>query len=169
MSREDYQTFRATVKKLVEADGQIHLFEYTLQKLLVRHLDAFFEKPGRGRVQFKSLVPLLPDAGILLSALANADEATTEGHEAAFQSGLESLGKSATAFPMERSPSVNLVDFAKALDRFEGAALPVKKQFLAACGAVVMHDGVVNDTQFELLRAMADTIDCPIPPSVKTE
>jgi Zn-dependent protease with chaperone function len=169
MSREDYQTFRATVKKLVEADGQIHLFEYTLQKLLVRHLDAFFEKPGRGRVQFKSLVPLLPDAGILLSALANADEATTECHEAAFQSGLESLGKSATAFPMSRAPSVNLVDFDKALDRFEGAALPIKKQFLAACGAVVMHDGVVNDTQFELLRAMADTIDCPIPPSVKTE
>jgi len=32
-----------------------------------------------------------------------------------------------------------------------------------------MHDGCVNDTQFELLRAMADTIDCPIPPSVKTE
>jgi len=169
MSREDYQNFRATVKKLVEADGQIHLFEYTLQKLLVRHLDAFFEKPGRGRVQFRSLVPLLPDAGILLSALANADEASTDGHEAAFQSGLESLGKSATAFPMSRAPSVNLVDFDKALDRFEEAALPVKKQFLAACGAVVMHDGVVNDTQFELLRAMADTIDCPIPPSVKTE
>ena len=169
MSREDYQNFRATVKKLVEADGQIHLFEYTLQKLLVRHLDAFFEKPGRGRVQFKSLVPLLPDAGILLSALANADEASTDGHEAAFQSGLKSLGKSATAFPMSRAPSVNLVDFDKALDRFEGAALPVKKQFLAACSAVVMHDGVVNDTQFELLRAMADTIDCPIPPSVKTE
>ena len=168
MAREDYQTFRATVKKLVEADGQIHLFEYTLQKLLVRHLDAFFEKPGRGRVQFKSIVPLLPDAGILLSALANADEATTEGHEEAFQTGLKSLGKSATAFPMSRSPSVNLVDFDKALDRFEGAALSVKKQFLGACGAVVMHDGVVNDTQFELLRAMADTIDCPIPPSVKT-
>ena len=166
MSREDYQTFRTTVKKLVEADGQIHLFEYTLQKLLVRHLDAFFEKPGRGRVQFKAIVPLLPDAEILLSALANAD---ADGHEAAFQAGLAALGKSAAAFPMSRAPSVNLVDFDKALDRFEGAALPVKKQFLAACGAVVMHDGVANDTQFELLRAMADTIDCPIPPSVKTE
>ena len=166
MSLEDYQTFRKTVKKLVEADGQIHLFEYTLQKLLVRHLDAFFEKPKHGRVQFRSIVPLLPDTEILLSALANAD---ADGHEAAFQAGLATLGKSAGAFPMSRRETVNLVDFDKALDRFEEAALPIKKQFLVACGAVVMHDGVVNDTQFELLRAMADTIDCPIPPSVKTE
>jgi len=166
MSLEDYQTFRATVKKLVEADGQIHLFEYTLQKLLVRHLDAFFEKPKRGRVQFRSIVPLLPDTEILLSALANAD---ADGHEAAFQTGLAALGKFAGAFPMSRRETVNLVDFDKALDRLAVAGLPVKKEFLAACGAVVMHDGIVNDTQFELLRAMADTIDCPLPPTVKTE
>lgn len=166
MQPRDYQTFRATVKKLVEADGRIHLFEYTLQKLLVRHLDAFFEKPQRGRVQFGSIVPLLPDAGVLLSALANAD---AEGHEAAFQAGLAALGKSAGGFPMTRHETVNLVDFDKALDRVAEAALAVKKEFLAACGAVVMHDGCVNETQFELLRAMADTIDCPIPPSVKTE
>jgi hypothetical protein len=70
---------------------------------------------------------------------------------------------------MSRRETVNLVDFDKALDRLAVAGLPVKKEFLAACGAVVMHDGSVNDTQFELLRAMADTIDCPIPPSVKTE
>jgi Zn-dependent protease with chaperone function len=169
MPREDYQTFRATVKNLVEADGQIHLFEYTLQKLLVRHLDAFFEKPGRGRLQFKSIVPLLPDAGVLLSALANADEASPEDHEAAFQSGLNSLGKSATAFPLSRLETVNLVNFDKALERFAEASPAVKKEFLVACGAVVVHDGIVNDTQFELLRAMADTMDCPIPPSVKTE
>jgi hypothetical protein len=32
-----------------------------------------------------------------------------------------------------------------------------------------MADGSLNDAQFELLRAAADTIDCPIPPFVKTE
>ena len=169
MPREDYRSFRSTVKNLVEADGQIHLFEYTLQKLLVRHLDAFFEKPGRGRVQFMSLIPLLPDAGVLLSALANADDATAEGHEAAFDAGLEAMGKSASAFPISHLDTVNLVDFDKALDRFAEASPTVKKEFLGACAAVVVHDGVVNDTQFELFRAMADTMDCPIPPSVKTE
>lgn len=166
MQPADYRTFRATVKKVVESDGQIHLFEYTLQKLLVRHLDAFFEKPKRGSVQFRSIVPLLPDAELLLSALANAD---AEGHEAGFQAGLSALGKSAGAFPMTRHETVNLMDFDKALDRVAEAAPTVKKEFLAACGALVMHDGCVNDTQFELLRAMADTIDCPIPPSLKTE
>jgi hypothetical protein len=45
----------------------------------------------------------------------------------------------------------------------------VKKILLQSCAAAVMADGSVNDHQFELLRAMADTIDCPIPPFVKTE
>jgi len=107
---------------------------------------------------------MLPHAEVLLSALANAD---TEEHEAAFQAGLESLGESAAAFPMSHQETVNLVDFDNALDRVAEAGLAVKKEFLAACGAVVMHDGGVSDTQFELLRAMADTIDCPIPPIVK--
>jgi len=31
---------------------------------------------------------------------------------------------------------------------------------------LVLHDGTVNDLQFELLRAIAETLDCPIPPSV---
>jgi Zn-dependent protease with chaperone function len=164
MKPEDYRNFRTTVKNLVEADGQIHLFEYTLQKLLVRHLDAFFEKPKRRHIQFRSLLPLLPYAEVLLSALANAD---AKEHKAAFQAGLESLGKSAAAFPMSHQEAVNLVDFDNALDRVAEAGLAVKKEFLAACGAVVMHDGCVSDTQLELLRAMADTIDCPIPPFVK--
>ena len=38
---------------------------------------------------------------------------------------------------------------------------------LTACGAAVMHDSEVNDPEFELLRAIADTLDCPIPPFVK--
>jgi hypothetical protein len=32
----------------------------------------------------------------------------------------------------------------------------------------VMQDGIVNDTQFELLRAIADTVGFPLPPHIPT-
>jgi Zn-dependent protease with chaperone function len=168
LSPQQYSVFSGQVRQLIEADGQIHLFEYTLQKLLLRHLDTAFTKATPGRVQHKSLVPLLPDTGILLSAIANADDGESTALDAAFQAGVARLGKSAAAFPLARQSSVNLKDFDRALEDLATASLTVKKTILTACSAAVVHDGVVNDTQFELLRAIADTVDCPIPPFVST-
>jgi Zn-dependent protease with chaperone function len=168
LSPQQYGVFSGQVRQLIEADGQIHLFEYTLQKLLLRHLDAAFTKARSGRVQHKSLVPLLPDTGILLSAIANADDGESTALDAAFQAGVARLGKSASAFPLARQSSVNLKDFDRALEDLATASLAVKKTILTACSAAVVHDGTVNDTQFELLRAIADTVDCPIPPFVPT-
>jgi Zn-dependent protease with chaperone function len=168
LSPQQYSVFSAQVRHLIEADGQIHLFEYTLQKLLLRHLDAAFTKARPGRVQHKSLVPLLPDTGVLLSAIANADDGDPAALDAAFQAGVARLGKSASAFPLARQSSVNLKDFDRALEDLATASLSVKKTILTACSAAVVHDGSVNDTQFELLRAIADTVGCPIPPFVPT-
>jgi Zn-dependent protease with chaperone function len=165
LSPQQYGVFNAQVKHLIEADGQIHLFEYTLQKLLLRHLDAAFTKARPTRVQHKSLVPLLPDTGVILSAIANADDGDPAALEAAFQAGVARLGKAAAAFPLTRHASVILADFDRALGDLATASLPIKKIILTACSAAVVHDGVVNDTQFELLRAVADAVDCPIPPS----
>ena len=168
LSPQQYSVFSGQVRQLIEADGQIHLFEYTLQKLLLRHLDTAFTKARPDRVQHKSLVPLLPDTGILLSAIANADEGESTALDAAFQAGVARLGKSSAAFPLARQSSVNLKDFDKALEDLATASLAIKKTILTACSVAVVHDGVVNDTQFELLRAIADTVDCPIPPFVPT-
>jgi Zn-dependent protease with chaperone function len=168
LSPEQYSVFGSRVRQLIEADGQIHLFEYTLQKLLLRHLDAAFTGARPQRVQHRSLVPLLPDTGTLLSAIANADDSDSTSLDAAFQAGVSKLGKSAAAFPLARQSSVNLKDFDKALEDLATASLAIKKTILSACSVAVVHDGVVNDTQFELLRAIADTVDCPIPPFVPT-
>jgi hypothetical protein len=111
---------------------------------------------------------LLPDTNILLSAIANADHGDSAALDDAFQAGVAKLVKSASAFPLARQSSVNLKDFDRALEDLATASLSVKKTILTACSAAVVQDGTVNDAQFELLRAVADTVDCPIPPFVPT-
>ena len=65
---------------------------------------------------------------------------------------------------MSRIAHVDLVEFYKCLERLVSASPSVKKLILHCCEAVVLHEGEVNDTQFEFLRAVADTLDCPMPP-----
>lgn len=165
LSPEQYAVFRSNVKKLIETDGQIHLFEYTLQKILLRHLDLYFSNATGPRVRYKSLVPLLPDVGVVLSALANSDDGTA--HDAAFAAGVKELLVNASSFPLVRAGATDLAAFDAALDHLAEAATDIKRIVLTACGSVVMYDGGVNDPQIELLRAIADTLDCPIPPFVR--
>ena len=167
MSPDQYATFRSNVKKLIEADGQIQLFEFTLQKILLRHLDLSFSNSTGTAVRYKSIVPLLPDVGVVLSALASSASGTAANRDAAFRAGVTELLVKPDAFPLERSDVTDLAAFDSALDRLAAAAPDVKRSVLTACGAAVMHDGEVNDPEVELLRAIADTLDCPIPPFVK--
>jgi len=167
LSPEQYTVFRGNVKKLVEADGQIHLFEYTLQKILVRHLDLYFSNATGTKIAFKSLMPLLPETGVLLSALASVHSGDPAGQDAAFRSGVAELLVKPSSFPLERSVTIDLQGFDNALDKVAQAAPDVKRTILTACGAVVMHDGEVNDDEVEFLRAISDTLDCPVPPFVK--
>jgi hypothetical protein len=167
LSREQYAVFRENVKNLVEADGEIQLFEYTLQKILVRHLDLYFSNSTGVKVQYKTLIPLLPETGVLLSALATMDAGGSGPRDAAFRAGVAELLVKPSAFPLERTDEIDLQAFDMALDKIALAAPDVKRAVLTACGAVVMYDGEVNDGQVEFLRAISDTLDCPVPPFVK--
>ena len=167
LSPDQYRGFRAAVQKLVEADGQIALFEYTLQKILLRHLDLYFTNSTGAVVRYRSMMPVLPDAGVLLSALATSEPGDAAGRDAAFEAGVRELLVKPSSFPLARSETIDLSAFDNALNRIAEAAPDVKRTILTACGAVVMSDGQVNDQQVELLRAIADTLDCPIPPFVK--
>lgn len=167
MSPDQYSSFRSNVRKLVEADGQIDLFEYTLQKILLRHLDLSFSNATGVPVRYKSLMPLLPDAGVILSAIASSGPGTAATRDEAFRAGVIELLIKPSSFPLERSETISLPAFDDALDRLAAASPDVKRTVLTACGAAAMRDGEVNDPEIELLRAIADTLDCPIPPFVR--
>ena len=51
-----------------------------------------------------------------------------------------------------------------ALNRLALAVPIIKKNLLEACARVVGADGVILEAEAELLRAIADTLDCPMPP-----
>lgn len=170
LSPAQFQQFRGAIQRLIEMDGELDLFEYVLQKVVMRHLEPFFFPPGRTVYQYYALKPLAPDCAVVLSTLAHAGSDRPEEVQAAFQLG---GGPLCYAARMELGllPPENcgLATFDAALTRFSEAAPQIKKSILTAAAQTVASDGVILEIEAELLRAIADTLDCPIPPFLKSE
>ncbi len=56
-----------------------------------------------------------------------------------------------------------------ALNRLAQAAPIIKKNLIEACIHTVGADGVILEAEAELLRAISDTLDCPMPPFVAAD
>jgi len=164
LSEPQYRTFRANVRTLVEADGRIDLFEYVLQKALMRHLDVYFIRANPPAVRHHSVAALLAECATVLSALAFFDYSADAERDAAFAEGVKALGADAAA--MRRVTEMRLAEVDRALDRLAQADGPAKKLILTACGRVVMENERAEPREEALLRAVADTLDTPIPPFV---
>ena len=167
LSATQYQQFRAAIEKLVESNGEVDLFEYVLQKIVLRHLDPQFNNARKSVIQYYALKPLLPDCAVLLSALAYVGQDEPGKVESAFQRGAQPLSY-ATQVPLSllTAGQCGLEQVDAALNRLVQAAPQIKKNVLNACAQAVVAEGVIHEMEAELLRAIADTLDCPLPPFI---
>ena len=170
MSPAQFQQFRAAVPKLVESDGEIDLFEYVLQKIVLRHLEPYFWEARKPVIQYYALKPLAADCAILLSALAYLGQDEPDKVEFAFQQGAQPLSYAAR-IELGRVPAAEceLAQVDMALNRLCQAVPQIKKNVLNACAQTVAADGVIQEMEAELLRAIADTLDCPMPPCIPAQ
>ena len=161
----DFAKFTGTLDWLVGSDGQVELFEFVLQKIVQRHLGPKFGVGRAATVQFYTLKPLVPDCAAVLSALANVGSDDAGEVQKAFAAGAPWLRAPADV-PLEllSRESCGVEIIGAALDRLALAAPIIKKNLLEACARAVGADGVILETEAELLRAVADTLDCTMPP-----
>jgi Zn-dependent protease with chaperone function/uncharacterized tellurite resistance protein B-like protein len=162
MSHQQASAFAGCLGRIVESDGQISLFEYTLQHIVLRQLGLQFGE-RRGGVRYNKLREILPDAIVLLSALAAVNATNEQALNSAFAAGAVDLAPNLHPAPADLRSLSNVDD---ALDRLALAAPPLKRQIVLAASKVVFADREVTVSESELLRAISESLDCPIPPFV---
>ena len=163
LSLSQYQEFTGLVEELMKADQEIDLFEFTLQHILRRHLDPHFTQTRPPGARYGSLAPLTHEISLLLSRLARAGQDSEKKAQQAFAQGVEELKKSRLKLSwLEQEDGFEALS--KALDRLNRVTPLLKRRLLRACGVCVSHDGQVTLREGELLRAIADALDCPMPP-----
>ena len=161
---DEFQQFSQALQWLIESDGQIEIFEFVLQKIVRRHLASQSGETRPTSVQYDTLKPLMRDCSVVLSALANVGSSRTGEVEKAFSTGAPQLGAKADGLRLLPRKECGLEQLDIALDRLTLAAPQIKKHLIEACVQVVGADGLIQEREAELLRAIADTLDCPIPP-----
>jgi Zn-dependent protease with chaperone function len=170
LSAGDFQIFSQTLQWLVASDGKVELFEFVLQKIILRHLGSQFNGPQKSVVQYYTVKPLVPDCAVVLSALANAGSEDAAEVSKAFATGapyLRAPNDADLSLLPEENCGVKQID--AALNRLAQAVPVIKKNLIEACIHTVGADGVIVESEAELLRAISDTLDCPMPPFMPTE
>jgi Zn-dependent protease with chaperone function len=159
LSPQQYLRFREAVESLVRADRQLDLFEWVIQKILLRHLDPTFDiKPERRRRSTADG----RDVAILLSCLAHAGSRSQADASGAFARGSDATGLRGLEFLPPEQAGLN--DLSEAVDRLAQIKPKSKRRIIEAIAATVAHDGVITSTEAELLRGVADALGCPMPP-----
>jgi hypothetical protein len=164
LTAEQYNQFSQTLEWLIGSDGKIELFEFVLQKIIrttSRRNSARHRAPWCNTIPSSRWCRIAPFA----SALANVSSSDAGEIKRAFEVGAPYLRApedgELVLLPREQC-GVDQID--AALNRMAQAAPLIKKNLLEACIHTVGADGVILEAEAELLRAIADTLDCPMPP-----
>ncbi|MEP3563241.1 MAG: peptidase M48, partial [Marinobacter sp.] len=62
------------------------------------------------------------------------------------------------------TPSVSIKELQAALASLSRLSPLLKPGIIDACGHCILHDGKVEVREYELMRLVADQLDCPMPP-----
>lgn len=164
LSEPQYQRFKRNLQELVASDGKLSPFEWSVQKIIFHHLEEVFEKKGRGQAKEPNLKRTKQASAILLSFLVSASRQNGMTGPEAFAFASKELAWLDSSF-LEAS-EYSLDDLDLALDDLCQLKPRFKASLLKGCVAVVSADEQITSEETELLRAIADTLDCPIPPMV---
>lgn len=167
LSLDQYKVFKANMIALIEADERIELLEWTLQKILFNHLEAHFYKLRPAKARYAGLEQLKKEVGLTLSVMACAGHENRDNAREAFNAAIKTLDINGVEF-VEKDPG-GLSDLDVALQKLAKLKPLIKPRLLKACAASVTHDNKISPVEVEVLRAISDVLDCPMPPIVRHE
>ncbi len=145
-------SFLSDLAAMVESDRRVTLREFVLLTLLRQRL-----REGAGqpiRTQFRKVEEVADDAHLVLS-LVSLDQAAFEKGAAVLKLGWQA--------PLARE-ALNAARIGESLERLRHLAPFAKPGILKACFEAAAADGVFRLAEAELVRMVAATLDCPVPP-----
>ncbi|MFM7592141.1 MAG: hypothetical protein ACKO85_10140, partial [Isosphaeraceae bacterium] len=158
--------------RLIMADNRVKMGEWLVRRMITNQL-----RRSRGAKASSGVRPMSSTAGattLLLSAAAwasasekSGDEATRLANSLVSESsqtlvqmlpglGTQALGKS----------EIGADQLDSALARLQDESAQVRLAILRALASVIQADAVITRREFDLIRVLADSLGCPLPPAL---
>lgn len=164
MSRSQYDEFMGIVTRVIRSDGQISLFEWCIHTTLERHLGQRFDPDSKSPPRNRRLSRFIEDASLVLAIVARLGSEDPSDAMPSWKAGVEKLGSFNLKVPDESR--CTLRNLRGSLSKLECIRFQDRKLLLDACEATIDHDGRTTIEEAELLRAIADSLGCPMPPII---
>ena len=162
MAKDQFERFNKLLESLAAADEKIDLFEFSLSKLVIRHLEPHFVKQQKKPARYYSLKKLSHECSVLISSLACTAGSNDETIQTAYATGASHLD--ATRLTQLPDVDCGLQELDQALVTLDGVSINLKRKLIEAAAATVSADGYLQIQEAELLRAISDSLGCPMPP-----
>jgi Zn-dependent protease with chaperone function len=146
------------------AKRKLSLWDFVLQLILWHRLEPHLNPAANLTTQFNSIDEIWSDCLLVLSALARIGENRPDSIAYAFRSGVFRLPNASGQQQPEVPMKCSFADVKKSIERLRLASPKLKQTIVDACAHTVLVDNKVSDDEGNLLRAIAITLDCPIPP-----
>lgn len=157
LSRPVYRAFHDALLAVIRADQRISLLEWALYRIVRHNVE-----PRPKIKQHRRLEDRRPQLEILLSVIAHAGHDTSASARAAVDAGAAELGlDTIQLLPKEDQPLRELEQAMARLVELKPLEKPLLLRALVRC---IQHNGRVSPVEAELFRAVADVLDCPMPP-----
>ena len=101
----------------------------------------------------------------LLISLADIGHKSRSEIHRAFVNSLHVLGvKNASQITEQQIPQTDFQAVDRALTKLSESSMPVKQRVLQSCAACIEADGKTTVQEAEMLRVIAESLNCPMPP-----
>lgn len=164
LSPDQYGAFKRTVDRLMQVDGRIGLFEYALHHVLLRHLEPHFQPQPASVLPARSLAQMQDEISCMLSLvsrLGHGDEALARK---SLMQAVRLFGKEMKLFGYRPASECSFAGFDNALKILAKGGIETRQQVLAAALDCMTYDEKITIREAELFRAMAEALNCPVPP-----
>ncbi|MEM7293880.1 MAG: M48 family metallopeptidase [Pseudomonadota bacterium] len=163
MSEDERRYFLKSVHTLIAADGRMSLFEFTLLAVLKRHL------PTNTRLEqdvaFFTYQAVEQEIAQLLSVVIRVGGESDDADKR-YARILRTFSRNQIS--RDSLPPLSGKMLSTSLDQLRGLAPILKATLIESLVECVLHDGHIGIKEAEILRAIAETLDCPLPPLIDT-
>ena len=173
LSPQQYLQFRESVEQIVRLDHKITLFEFIVRHHLLMHLDRRFGIQKPAHVRYKKTSDLTLEIELMLSAFASAsvtgsvieddDEPDPQIVLASYRLAMQVAGVVEFAASTAELRSWEVEQLETSMQSLQLSSLAVKKRFLQAAAVLISYDHQITVTEAEFFRAVAESLDCPVP------
>lgn len=149
-----------STETLIKADNRLSLFELAMHTFLRRHLadDSARVVP----VRYRSYRPVTAQLQVVFSLMARAGAEDGRNRQSLFEEAM--AGFVSKGAKPELLAEVSVSRLRQALLTLNSLSPLLKPGVIDACSHCIMADGKISTSEYELVRLVADQLDCPMPP-----